>query len=440
MDEGGPQRRKLLSPTASPRMNLRSTYVDETLGAQPTFQLLEQQPTFEMDNEDSPLILDGQVVARGVGLLNFPRKATFRLRDATLYGYAKGFTGEVAASASLVGSNVCERPDGKIKIDFADGTELTLAPTDATQTKLWLEALKKASMRNIERYYRFGGLLGEGKFGKVHMGYRNETGEPVAIKVMAKSDLNRTQLKNVDREITLATMDMDHPNLVRTFDVFNDNYNVYVVMELMPGGELYNLVDDRGHLSEVESRYIFKQILKGVRYLHNRGVAHRDLKLENVLISSHDINNMAVKVADFGLSGIKLAGGGSKPFQGTYGTPMYIAPEVAAQRPYSAQADMWSCGVMLFVMLSGTFPFPGETIKEVLSKVRRAEYSMDYDEWKDISEDAKDLVRNLLELNAEIRFTPDIALRHPWFRPSCADVEEGLSKSQGDVCNDGGLI
>eukprot|EP00181_Compsopogon_caeruleus_P004460 CAMPEP_0184681600 /NCGR_PEP_ID=MMETSP0312-20130426/4589_1 /TAXON_ID=31354 /ORGANISM="Compsopogon coeruleus, Strain SAG 36.94" /LENGTH=256 /DNA_ID=CAMNT_0027132553 /DNA_START=83 /DNA_END=850 /DNA_ORIENTATION=- len=188
MDEGGPQRRKLLSPTASPRMNLRSTYVDETLGAQPTFQLLEQQPTFEMDNEDSPLILDGQVVARGVGLLNFPRKATFRLRDATLYGYAKGFTGEVAASASLVGSNVCERPDGKIKIDFADGTELTLAPTDATQTKLWLEALKKASMRNIERYYRFGGLLGEGKFGKVHMGYRNETGEPVAIKVMAKSD------------------------------------------------------------------------------------------------------------------------------------------------------------------------------------------------------------------------------------------------------------
>eukprot|EP00181_Compsopogon_caeruleus_P002802 CAMPEP_0184683236 /NCGR_PEP_ID=MMETSP0312-20130426/10441_1 /TAXON_ID=31354 /ORGANISM="Compsopogon coeruleus, Strain SAG 36.94" /LENGTH=149 /DNA_ID=CAMNT_0027135393 /DNA_START=107 /DNA_END=556 /DNA_ORIENTATION=+ len=149
---------------------------------------------------------------------------------------------------------------------------------------------------------------------------------------------------------------------------------------------------------------------------------------------------MAVKVADFGLSGIKLAGGGSKPFQGTYGTPMYIAPEVAAQRPYSAQADMWSCGVMLFVMLSGTFPFPGETIKEVLSKVRRAEYSMDYDEWKDISEDAKDLVRNLLELNAEIRFTPDIALRHPWFRPSCADVEEGLSKSQGDVCNDGGLI
>jgi serine/threonine protein kinase len=217
--------------------------------------------------------------------------------------------------------------------------------------------------------------------------------------------------------------EIEHPFIIKLEDVFLDDKHVYIVLELVRGGDLFDRIVDRGRYSEDDARELMVRVLTSVSYLHSKDIVHRDLKPENILLVSKE-NHYDVKITDFGLA--KQANkDGLKTF---CGTPQYFAPEVLKRRNtvrgagrYGKEADLWSLGVILYITLSGTHPFHDSTLFDQISK---AHYSFDGPEWTNISEDAKDLVKRLLMRNPKKRLTALQALEHPFFRGRGVELTE----------------
>jgi len=252
--------------------------------------------------------------------------------------------------------------------------------------------------------------LGEGSYGSVCKGKNKSTKLVRAIKTIAKG-----QMKNVARfqqEIAIMKM-MDHPNIIKLYESFEDHRNIYLVMELCSGGELFDKIIESGHFTEVQAAIIMQQIIKAIYYMHENHVCHRDLKPENFLFVSKDkIENNSLKIIDFGLS-CKFEAG--QVLSTKAGTPYYVAPQVLSGK-YDQLSDLWSIGVIMYVMLCGYPPFFGETDPEVLSKVRLGNFSFNAADWKNISEDAKNLIRCLLKMNPKDRYTAEQTLNHEWIK------------------------
>merc|ERR1712032_1139443 len=214
------------------------------------------------------------------------------------------------------------------------------------------------------------------------------------------------------QEIAIMKM-MDHPNIVKLFETFEDHRNIYLVMELCSGGELFDRIIDAGHFTEVQAAILMQQILRAMFYMHENHICHRDLKPENFIFMTKDpIDKTLLKIIDFGLS-CKFEPG--QVLTTKAGTPYYVAPQVLAGK-YDHQSDMWSCGVIMFVLLCGYPPFYGETDADVLSKVRLGNFSFNAADWKNVSEDAKNLIRMLLKMNPKDRYTAEQALNHEWVK------------------------
>merc|ERR1712032_1541618 len=214
------------------------------------------------------------------------------------------------------------------------------------------------------------------------------------------------------QEIAIMKM-MDHPNIVKLFETFEDHRNIYLVMELCSGGELFDRIIDAGHFTEVQAAILMQQILRAMFYMHENHICHRDLKPENFIFQTKDpIEKTLLKIIDFGLS-CKFEPG--QVLTTKAGTPYYVAPQVLAGK-YDHQSDMWSCGVIMFVLLCGYPPFYGETDADVLSKVRLGNFSFNAADWKNVSEDAKNLIRMLLKMNPKDRYTAEQALNHEWVK------------------------
>merc|ERR1712032_1235125 len=214
------------------------------------------------------------------------------------------------------------------------------------------------------------------------------------------------------QEIAIMKM-MDHPNIVKLFETFEDHRNIYLVMELCSGGELFDRIIDAGHFTEVQAAILMQQILRAMFYMHENHICHRDLKPENFIFQTKDpIDKTLLKIIDFGLS-CKFEPG--QVLTTKAGTPYYVAPQVLAGK-YDHQSDMWSCGVIMFVLLCGYPPFYGETDADVLSKVRLGNFSFNAADWKNVSEDAKNLIRMLLKMNPKDRYTAEQALNHEWVK------------------------
>jgi calcium-dependent protein kinase len=263
-------------------------------------------------------------------------------------------------------------------------------------------------------------VLGEGTYGVVFRAKDKTTGEEVAIK-----RIPREKIRNYQRflnEIT-ALKTLDHPNVIKLFEIFEDEDDVYLVQELCTGGELFDYIVNQEFLSEFQAATIFQQILHSITYCHKNAIAHRDLKPENFMFkSSGEGSNL--KLIDFGLSTsyFKSTGG-----QGEYtrmttraGTAFFMAPEVL-EANYSNACDMWSCGVILYVMLCGYPPFDGDTEEEILLNVQSGEYDFDDEVWDKVSEEAKDLIKKLL-VPEDQRLSPKEALDHPWLKNR--DIEQ----------------
>mmetsp|Transcript_66756 Transcript_66756/g.148234 ORF Transcript_66756/g.148234 Transcript_66756/m.148234 type:complete len:527 (+) Transcript_66756:50-1630(+) len=252
--------------------------------------------------------------------------------------------------------------------------------------------------------------LGEGTYGSVSSAVHKTTGVVRAIKTMSKG-----QVKNMNRfqqEVDIMKV-MDHPNIIKLYETFEDRRHLYLVMELCSGGELFDRIIEAGHFRESDGAIVVSHILHAIFYMHKNEVCHRDLKPENFLFLTKDpIDQNILKLIDFGLSSVVSDG---KAMSTKAGTPYYVAPQVL-QGKYDKSCDLWSCGVIMYTMLCGYPPFYGKTDQEVLHKVKHGNYSFDQKDWKNISDDAKGLIKMLLKFDPAERFTAEQALQHDWIR------------------------
>lgn len=257
--------------------------------------------------------------------------------------------------------------------------------------------------------YEVGEVIGAGAYAEVCWAKKRSTGRGVVVKRITKRSVDDAAA--VQREITVMRA-LDHPNCVRLHEIFEDARLHYLVIELCEGGEMIDAVVDHQHFTESLAALLMRQICSGAAYMHGRSVLHRDLKLANCLLSKKTtvpLEENVVKIADFGLSKLNLAGA---PCKTRVGTPAFIAPEVLTGN-YERPADMWSIGVIAYVLLGGEPPFAGSTDEEVLVKVRRGSFTFN-DEFEDVSEQAKLFINGCLELNPDARLTATGALDHVW--------------------------
>ncbi|XP_064156095.1 calcium/calmodulin-dependent protein kinase IGb isoform X1 [Anguilla rostrata] len=263
----------------------------------------------------------------------------------------------------------------------------------------------KKSTNNIREVFEFVEVLGSGAFSEVYLVKERKTGNDFAMKCVKKKQKKNNILEN---EIAVLRR-IQHENVVRLEQFYESRTHYYLVMELVSGGELFDRILDRGVYTEKDASLVIRQVLNAVSYLHNNGIVHRDLKPENLLYyTQHE--NSKIMISDFGLS--KMEDNGI--MRTACGTPGYVAPEVLAQKPYSKAVDCWSIGVITYILLCGYPPFYEETETRLFSKIMRAQYEFDSPFWDDISESAKDFIRNMLEKNPKKRYTCEQAIRHPW--------------------------
>ncbi|KAL3533442.1 hypothetical protein ACH5RR_006963 [Cinchona calisaya] len=261
------------------------------------------------------------------------------------------------------------------------------------------------SYRSILSNYRLGKTLGVGAFAKVKLAVHNMTGIKVAIKILDRQTLDESETMKVKREINIMTR-LSHPHIVRLFEVIETTSHIYVVMEYMNSGELFYYITEKGRVHEDEARHLFQQIISGIEYCHCHMVVHRDLKPENLLLDS----KRNVKIADFGLGNIMRDGHFLKT---SCGSPNYAAPEVVANRLYAGpEADVWSCGVILYALICGRLPFDDDNIPGLYARIRNGNYPVS----NHMSRSASDLIARIFVVNPVNRISIPEIRQHPWFQ------------------------
>ena len=261
----------------------------------------------------------------------------------------------------------------------------------------------------LQGKYDLGRLLGHGTFAKVYHARNVETGKSVAMKVVGKEKVIRVgMMEQIKREISVMKM-VKHPNIVALHEVMATKSKIYIAMELVRGGELFNKIATKGRLREDLARLYFRQLISAVDFCHSRGVYHRDLKPENLLLDDHG----NLKVSDFGLSTFSEHLRQDGLLHTTCGTPAYVSPEVIARKGYDgAKADIWSCGVILFVLLAGCLPFQDDNLVAMYKKIYRGDFKCP--PW--FSAEARRLITKLLDPNPNTRITISKIMESPWFK------------------------
>lgn len=254
--------------------------------------------------------------------------------------------------------------------------------------------------------YRLGKTLGIGSFGKVKVAEHAATGHKVAIKILSKRKIKMMDMEEkVRREIKILRLFM-HPHIIRLYEVIETHSDIYLLMEYVNSGELFDYIVEKGRLSEDEARRFFQQIISGVEYCHRNMVVHRDLKPENLLLDS----KYNVKIADFGLSNVMRDGHFLKT---SCGSPNYAAPEVISGKLYAGpEVDVWSCGVILYALLCGSLPFDDENIPNLFKKIKGAIYTLP----SHLSTGSRDLIPRMLLVDPLKRVTIPEIKQHPWFQ------------------------
>ncbi|XP_057778562.1 CBL-interacting serine/threonine-protein kinase 9 [Salvia miltiorrhiza] len=261
--------------------------------------------------------------------------------------------------------------------------------------------------------YHLGRTLGQGSFAKVKFATHTQTGDRVAIKIIQRQQvLHHKMVEQIKREISTMKM-IKHPNVVNLVEVMASKTKIYIVLEYVDGGELFDKIAKYGKLKENAARRYFQQLINAVDYCHSRGVYHRDLKPENLLLDSFG----TLKVSDFGLSAfskqVRVSCSMTGLLHTACGTPNYVAPEVLTDKGYDGtSADVWSCGVILFVLMAGYLPFDEPNLMALYRKIQRAEFF--FPSW--FSSGAKDVIKRILDPNPLTRMSIPEILEHEWFR------------------------
>ncbi|CAM8949647.1 unnamed protein product [Rhodiola kirilowii] len=267
-------------------------------------------------------------------------------------------------------------------------------------------------MEDIKVTYTMGKELGRGQFGVTHLCTHKATGEQFACKTIAKRKLvNKEDIEDVKREVQIMHHLTGQPNIVELKGAYEDKHSVHLVMELCAGGELFDRIIAKGHFTERAAASLMRTIVQIVHTCHSMGVIHRDLKPENFLLLSKD-ENAPLKATDFGLSAFFKQG---DTFRDIVGSAYYIAPEVL-KRKYGPEVDIWSIGVMLYILLCGVPPFWAESEHGIFNAILRGHVDFTSDPWPSISPQAKDLVKKMLNSDPSQRLTAFEVLNHPWIK------------------------
>ncbi|KAJ0399309.1 hypothetical protein P43SY_000148 [Pythium insidiosum] len=279
----------------------------------------------------------------------------------------------------------------------------------------------------LPSYYVLEDVIGAGTTSKCYRCRRLTDGRIFACKVINKRRLafDRPRRDVITRQLRREVevlRQLDHPNIAKLEDSFENDTYMILIMELLEGGELFDTIIERGRLRESDAKHIAASVLSAMSYMHAQGVVHRDIKPENLLLakSSCDAGPVDVKIIDFGFSKtLDSTQGTTCSFLGTGG---YLAPEILQHQPYTSAVDMWAFGILLYMMLCGRLPFatrtqlePGQSVKSLY----RLSFPQRY--WRGVSDDAQDLLRRLLVLQPSSRVSAQAALEHPWFScsPDC---------------------
>ena len=272
-------------------------------------------------------------------------------------------------------------------------------------------------------------LLGHGNFGVVHAGTDMKTGRRVAIKAISKVSRGYSPELVAAESNILAKV--DHPCATGLLGTHEDRAYHYVVSPLYEGGELFDTLIARGHLSEADAAYITRQLLEVLEHCHGRRIVHRDLKPENILLrhrpgtTGTHAEELAIAVVDFGVAAIMQPG---QRLTARCGSAHYMAPEVI-MGSYTQSAELWSVGVILYILLSGEMPFSGVNSSAIFSRVKLGKYKMEAACWEAVSPEAKDLLNSLLRLSPGARPSATAALQHPWLNGAACSVAKPLAPS-----------
>lgn len=272
--------------------------------------------------------------------------------------------------------------------------------------------------------YELGRTLGEGNFGKVKLAKNIETGQPFAVKILEKNRIIELKITDqIKREIATLKL-LQHPNVVRLHEVLASKSRIYMVLEYVTGGELFDRIASKGKLPEADGRKMFQQLIDGVSYCHSKGVFHRDLKPENVLVDA----NGNIKISDFGLSALPQHLRDDGLLHTTCGSPNYVAPEILSNRGYDgATSDIWSCGVILYVILTGYLPFDDRNLAVLYQKIFKGDAQVP--KW--MSPGAKNMIKRILDPNPVTRITTAGIKADEWFKQDYTPME---SAEEQDAC------
>jgi len=306
---------------------------------------------------------------------------------------------EIGAKANSVNSN----------LEYSK----TMTPLTGNTINLTNDIIVSQTMNDPNKDYKRLNFLGEGSFATVYKVQNRLTDSIRAMKVINKSaTCSEEDDKEIFNEINILRT-LDHPNILKIFEFYSNKESYSMVTELCSEGELFNEIVNKGPFNESYSAYVMYQILSAINYCHNMKIIHRDLKPENILIIERDNNGFPrIKICDFGTSKMFEKGAIQRKL---VGSSYYIAPEVLKKR-YDEKCDIWSCGVILYILLSARPPFAGESDKEIMEQVAQGKYDLSSSPFNRISKSCIDLIKKLLIMEPEKRITAQEALMHPWFK------------------------
>lgn len=269
----------------------------------------------------------------------------------------------------------------------------------------------------IYKKYELGRKLGQGSFGVVYELKNRDTNHKFAIKIINKEKGGKSSI-TFENEV-LIMKSVTHQNLIKLEEVFETKKKLYLITELCEAGELGKWIKKQGPIPEMQSKIIMRQIVDAISYLHKNDIVHRDLKLENILIkefgADSNSDNFLIKVTDFGLSNKRDTVGTDSMFEEYCGTPLYMAPEIIDNFPYSQLCDVWALGIIMFFLLTSHSPFTADSESKLRDQIRKAEIDVHSNSYARLSPEAKDCIERMIKINPAFRITSNELQTHPWF-------------------------
>ena len=275
---------------------------------------------------------------------------------------------------------------------------------------------------NMAQFYKICEKIKKGCFSKVYKVYHELTGQYRALKVIKKKTIN---LQDGDRlflkEIEVLAQ-IEHPNIIRIFEYFDVEDSYFVIVELAGGYELMDVIKELDYFTEKQAKLIMEQLFSCVSFIHSKGILHRDLKLDNIMTENKNLREINIKLIDFGSAYCISKTDITKKLKLKIGSPFYMAPEVINGN-YDIRCDNWSLGVIMFILLTGEPPFFGKSVSETFQLVQKGIFDTSKPQWKNLSENAKDLISKFLIIDINKRITVQQALKHPWITENKKNIE-----------------